>query len=121
MIFAGIPSGTSVFIDANTFVYHFMPHPVLQPACSALLARVAQRDVLAVASTHVLNDVAHRIMATDAVAKLAWPVAGIVQRLRTHPHEIRNGGNRFQGVESSSPHDLTVRIVSAIRSSLSTS
>lgn len=88
MIFADIPSRTSVFIDANTFVYHFMPHPVLRPACSALLARVAQRDVLGLASTHVLNDVAHRLMTTEAVAKFGWPVAGIAQRLRKHPREI---------------------------------
>ena len=39
MTFPDIPAGTSLFIDANTFVYHFTPHPILQPACSALLAR----------------------------------------------------------------------------------
>lgn len=88
MIFADIPAGASVFIDANTFVYHFTPHPILQPVCSALLARIAQRDVFAVSSTHVLNDVAHRVMTTEAVAKFGWPVAGIAQRLRKHPADI---------------------------------
>ena len=88
MTFADVPTGASLFIDANTFVYHFMPHPTLQAACSALLARIAQRDVFAGTSTHVLNDVAHRVMTTEAVAKLGWPLAGIAQRLRRHPAEI---------------------------------
>lgn len=88
MIFPDISPGASVFIDANTFVYHFTPHPVLQPACSALFARIAQRDVFAATSTHVLNDVAHRVMTTEAIAKFGWPVNGIAQRLRKHPAEI---------------------------------
>jgi predicted nucleic acid-binding protein len=86
--FADIPAGTSLFIDANTFVYHFTPHPTLQSACSALLARIAQREVFAAASTHVVNDVAHRMMTTEAVAKFGWPIVGIAQRLRKHPAEI---------------------------------
>ena len=28
MTFADLVSGQSVFLDANTFVYHFQPHPV---------------------------------------------------------------------------------------------
>ncbi|MGH7136189.1 MAG: type II toxin-antitoxin system VapC family toxin [Pirellulales bacterium] len=88
MIFQDIPASTSLFIDANTFVYHFTPHPILQPACSALLARIARHEVLATTSTHVVNDVAHRVMTTEAVAKFGWPVAGIAQRLRKHPAKI---------------------------------
>lgn len=88
MTFPGIPAGANLFIDANTFVYHFTPHPILQPACSALLARAARRELFAATSTHVLNDVAHRVMTTEAVAKLGWLVTGIGQRLRSHPAEI---------------------------------
>lgn len=45
MTFADIPTGASVFIDANTFVYHFAPHPVFKAACGLLLLRsgIAQR------------------------------------------------------------------------------
>ena len=31
MTFADIPAGSSVFVDANTFVYHFQPHPLYGP------------------------------------------------------------------------------------------
>lgn len=40
MIFADVAAGASLFIDANTFVYHFMPHPTLGIACADLLARI---------------------------------------------------------------------------------
>jgi len=86
--FSDIPASASLFIDANTFVYHFMPHPTLGIACANLLARIKRGELFAATSTHVLNDVAHRVMTTEAVAKLGWPVAGIAQRLRKHPAEI---------------------------------
>lgn len=44
MTFAAIPHGISVFIDANTFVYHFGPHPVLHLSCQQLLERIALQE-----------------------------------------------------------------------------
>lgn len=88
MTFGDIPASASLFVDANTFVYHFVPHPTLGLACADLLARVKRGELFAFTSTHVVNDVAHRVMTTEAVAKLGWPLAGIAQRLRKHPDEI---------------------------------
>jgi hypothetical protein len=31
MIFADLAAGDSVFLDANTFIYHFGPDPALGP------------------------------------------------------------------------------------------
>lgn len=89
MIFTDISAGALVFIDANTFVYHFTPHPVLGLSCAALFSRIQTREVFAVTSTHVLSDVAHRLMTTEAIAKFGWPVAGIAQRLRRHAIEVK--------------------------------
>jgi predicted nucleic acid-binding protein len=36
---ADIPAGAAVFLDANVLVYHFAPHPVLQPRCQELVER----------------------------------------------------------------------------------
>ena len=46
MILSALPSGTSVFIDANIWVYHFQPHPVLGAACAAFLRRIDQQDLV---------------------------------------------------------------------------
>jgi hypothetical protein len=42
MTLADIPPHTRVFIDANTLIYHFAPHPVLQVPCRQFLERVYQ-------------------------------------------------------------------------------
>lgn len=88
MIFAGLPNGESVFVDANTFVYHFTPHPTFKVACGDLLHRIEHGDVLGFSSTHVISDVAHRLMTMEAMQRNGWPPSGIAQRLRKHAQEI---------------------------------
>lgn len=90
MIFADIPAGTSVFVNANTFVYYFMPNPVLGPACRDLLERIARREIFGITSAHVMSDVAHRVMTLEAMVKLGLPIAGIARRLRRHPDDVKS-------------------------------
>ena len=47
MIFADFAAGESVFVDANTFVYHFTAHPRFGPACSQFLQRIALQELTA--------------------------------------------------------------------------
>ena len=90
MTFADIPAGASVFLDANTFVYHFTPHPVFKAECGSLFLRIVRKEISAFASLDVLSDVAHRVMTMEAIAKFSWPATGIAQRLRKHPHAIQS-------------------------------
>ena len=39
MTFADLLRGESVFLDANTLVYHFQPHPIFGPACQQKFQR----------------------------------------------------------------------------------
>jgi predicted nucleic acid-binding protein len=89
MTFADIPSGLSLFIDANILVYHFAAEPLLGPHCRQLLDRVNRRDVQGFTSTDVLSDVAHRLMTLEAMQRFGWPLAGIAARLRNHPDHIQ--------------------------------
>jgi len=90
MTFADIPRGASLFIDANTFVFYFSPHPKLGPPCTELLQRVQRQEISATTSTDVLSDVAHRMMTIEAIAQQGWPTAGIVRRLRKQPQAIQS-------------------------------
>jgi hypothetical protein len=81
MIFADLSAGDSVFVGANTFVYHFVPHPVLKPVCQDLLERIARQEILGFTSAHVLSEVAHRVMTMEAMTRFGWPAKGIAQRL----------------------------------------
>lgn len=89
MTFADLAPGDAVFLDANTFVYHFAPDPLLGPPCHRLLQRVEQGELRGVTSTHVLTETAHRLMTIEASVTFGWSFAGIAARLRKHAAEIQ--------------------------------
>jgi predicted nucleic acid-binding protein len=88
MNFAQIPAGASLFIDANTFIYHFSGHGNYGQACTNLLDRVEHQEILAYATAHVLSDVAHRLMTIEAMNLLGWPSTRLAARLKQHHGEI---------------------------------
>src|SRR5206468_12934060 len=88
MIFADLRRGDAVFLDANIFIYHFAPDPALGPPCSQLLQRIENQELLGFTSLHLLPEVAHKLMTTEANARLGWPFAGMANRLRRHPAEV---------------------------------
>lgn len=88
MTFADLPSGASLLVDANTLVYHFSAQPSFGPACRDLLLRTRRREIQGFTSTHVLADVAHRLMTLEAMSAHGWPAAGLAARLRRHHTEI---------------------------------
>jgi len=89
MIFADLQLGDSVFLDANTFIYHSAPDPVLGPPCSQLLQRIENQELQGFTSLHLLPEVAHKLMTTEANARLGWPIPGMANRLRRHPAEVQ--------------------------------
>ena len=115
---AEIRAGAGVFLDANVFVYHFAPHPVLQPSCQQLLERCATEEVMGYTSAHVASNVAHRIMTLEAVDRFGWPTAAIGRRLLRHPDDVRRL-TRFRQVVDAIPGlgvqvlPITMRLVSA--------
>jgi predicted nucleic acid-binding protein len=108
MTFDQIPSGTEVFLDANTLIYHFTGDPAYGAACTRLLERVEQGDLQGHTSAHVVSDVAHRLMTIEAMDRLGWPIAGLAARLRKHHVEIPSLSVFQQAVEQV-PH-LGIRV-----------
>ncbi len=89
MIFADLPRGATVFVDANTLVYYFTPHPVFGAACRDLLQRIVNGELIAHTSTHVITEVIHRMMTIEAVAKFGWTQGKVTLRLRQHPDAVK--------------------------------
>jgi len=83
-----LAAGSSVFVDANTLVYHFSSQAQFGPTCKQFIQRVARQEVQAYSSSHVVSDVAHRMMTVEAITAFGWPVAGIAQRLKRQRSEI---------------------------------
>jgi predicted nucleic acid-binding protein len=88
MIFAALGPGERIFIDANTWVYHFTSHAKFGVACTSLIRRVEHQQVIGFTSTHVLTEVAHRLMLTEASNAQGWPLAGALKRLQSDPTVI---------------------------------
>lgn len=84
MTFADLPQGAAIFLDANIFVFHFQPHGIFGPPCTALFKRIEQGELFASTSTHVLSEVAHRLMTLEAAVLYQWS-SKIVDRLKQNP------------------------------------
>ena len=89
MTFTDLGFGDAVFVDANTFLCHSGPDPVLGPPCGQLLQRIDNQELLGFTSLHVLAEVAHKMMTLEAGTLFGWPLAGMANRLRRHPAEVR--------------------------------
>ncbi|HEX7446838.1 MAG TPA: type II toxin-antitoxin system VapC family toxin [Pirellulales bacterium] len=89
MNFGDLVRGESVFIDANTLVYHFTVHPSFGAACTDLIRRVNLGEIRGLISAHAISETAHRLMTIEAVAMNGWPHKGIAQRLKKHPDHIQ--------------------------------
>jgi predicted nucleic acid-binding protein len=61
MIFADVPPGAALFLDANPLIYYFIADPTFGPAYAQLLRRIELHDVQAFTSTHVLGEVVHAL------------------------------------------------------------
>jgi predicted nucleic acid-binding protein len=90
LLFSHLVTGDSVFLDANTLVYHFGLHPGFGIACNELLSRIEQQDLFGYTSTHVLSELAHRLMMVEASAIPGWTASKIKLRLRQHPAALSN-------------------------------
>jgi predicted nucleic acid-binding protein len=81
-------AGDNVFLDANLLVYHFAAHPQFGATCTELMDRISRQVIAAFTSTHVLSEVAHRLMTYEASQKFGWTTK-ILERLKRQPDEIQ--------------------------------
>jgi len=99
MTFTDLLAGDVIFLDANTLVYHFTLDRRYGGACSQLLQRIENQEIQGFTSTHVLTEMAHRIMTIEAIGAFARPLAGIARRLRQHPAQVQQLTGFHQAVE----------------------
>ena len=78
MRFEDIPSGSSVFLDANVFDYDFGPDPVFGIPSQKLLERIEFGELQGLCSTHELSNVAHRLW--RAVSSHSTPRLAAIRR-----------------------------------------
>lgn len=89
MIYADLPAGATVFVDASPFIHHFEPNAIFGPASTEFLERIENQEIIGVTTTHIVSEVAHRLMTIEAMQAFGWKSAGIALRLRNHPTEVQ--------------------------------
>lgn len=88
MTFGDLPANADVFLDANTLVYHFEPHPIFGPACTALIKSIELQQLVGFTAAHVVGEVAHRLMTLEAGRRFGWS-SKVLQRLRHNAAAIQ--------------------------------
>jgi predicted nucleic acid-binding protein len=89
MTFADLAAGDSVFVDANTLIYHCTLDPSFGPACTNLLDRIGLGEIAGFTSTHVLLEVCNRLMALEAARALGKPQGSMAKFLKGHLDAIQ--------------------------------
>lgn len=69
MTLRNMPSRTKIFLDTNVLVFHFTRAHPLSEDCTALLQRIATRDVVGITSATVVAELLHRMMIVEAVER----------------------------------------------------
>jgi predicted nucleic acid-binding protein len=89
MTYPDLPAGAITFLDASVFIHHFEPNALFGAASTDFLERIENQGINGVTTTHILSEVAHRLMTIEAMQMFGWKSAGIALRLRNHPAEVQ--------------------------------
>jgi predicted nucleic acid-binding protein len=106
--FDDIPSGATVFLDANCLVYAAISDPQYGAACKRLLEQIENKAILGCTSSHTLGDVSHRLMTIEAALKFGRPMTGIANWLRRHPAELTQLARYRQALDDLQAIPMTV-------------
>ncbi len=86
MRFEELKPGTTIFIDANIFIYHFTG---ISEECSSLLERCEGEEILGFTTTSILLEVMHRLMMLEALARELVTPGNIAKKLKNKPEIVK--------------------------------
>ena len=113
MIYVDLPAGASVFVDASVFIHHFEPNPLFGLAATEFLERIENQVIHGSTSTHVVSEVAHRLMTIEAMQAFGWKSGGIALRLRNHPAQVRTLKRFRQAIQEIALFNIRILAVDA--------
>lgn len=90
MFLSDVEDGSSIFIDANVFVYHFSRQSIYNSSCSAFLQRIERGAIKGITSTFVVQEATHRMMMLEAAQILVGITRrDLVKYLKSHPEVVK--------------------------------
>ncbi len=95
-----IEPGTTIFIDANIFLYKIFDHWRYAESCGNLLKDVNRGRFSAVSSVFVCNEVFHRVMIAEVVEKYKIDPKRAVRYLKENPRAIGDLEAAWSAIEN---------------------
>jgi predicted nucleic acid-binding protein len=90
MVLSDLEDGSSIFVDANIFVYHFTRESKANPASSDFLERIERGTIHGFTSVSIVQEVTRRMMIIEAVAVLPGvKPKDLVKYLKTHSDAVK--------------------------------
>jgi predicted nucleic acid-binding protein len=81
-----VPDRRRIYLDATVCIYHFAG---ASAQCTGLLERCERGTVAGVTGAHVLAEVAHRLMAIEAVRRGLVTPGNVATKLRAKPEVVQ--------------------------------
>jgi predicted nucleic acid-binding protein len=81
-----VPQGERLFVDANIFIYHFSR---VSLECRGFFARCESKQLEAFTGTHVVLEVAHRLMILEALHKGLISGGQPARKLKEKPEVVK--------------------------------
>jgi hypothetical protein len=110
MTFVDLAANDSIFLDANTLVYHFGPHPRFGAACHALIQRIENHELRGFTSTHVVSEVAHKLMVEEASLRFGW-TSKVIGHLKHTPSAIQSLTTFCQAVAKIPQYGIQILLI----------
>jgi len=83
-----IPDGTSVFIDANIFIYDVLAVPEYVSSCKSFLKRVESRTIKGFTSILVISEVIHKLMFSELIERHGIKPNEVLTKMKNSPEII---------------------------------
>jgi predicted nucleic acid-binding protein len=106
--FDKIPAGLALFLDANCLIYEATADPTYGLACKRLLERIENKELPGYTSSHVLAEMAHRLMTLEVTNRLSRPFTGMASWLRRHPSEVQQCKSHRRAIDELAALPLTI-------------
>jgi len=105
-----IPTGESVFIDSNIFIYHFTG---VSEQCSNFLTRCEEKDLNGITSVNVILEVLHRLMMIEVVKKNIFNPPNLVRKLQEKPEIVKQLDDYFMNTQKTFAMGIKIRSLSS--------
>jgi len=95
-----LPSGATVFIDANIFLYKILEHWKYEQPCTKFLKDIYYGKYSGVTSIFVCNEVFHRVMFAELFKEHNIDAKYAIKYLKNNPEVIKELGAARDAIEN---------------------